>query len=1107
MNVGSWLGSLGLDQYEDLFREHEIEADILPELTDQHLKDLGVPLGHRLRLLRAIRELAIGTQPDANARPQKNPERRQLTLMFCDLVGSTALTAQRDPEDMADLIRAFQGAVTTAIARFEGHVAKWMGDAAMVFFGYPRAHEDDAERATRAAIALIEAVAQLGREHGATLRVRIGIATGLVVVGEGETQMRGLVGDTPDLATRLQALAEPDTIVVSEATRRLLGKTFKMKELEPRALGGIDAPVAAWLILAERENVSRFEASRSETLTPFVGRDAEIALLVERWQRAAKAEGQVAVLSGEAGIGKSRVLATLRERIGEQSYLPLRYQCSPHHVNDAFHPVIGQIWFAAGFVSGEAAGSRLAKLEKMIESTGLSSADIVPFVGSLLSLPTGGRYPALELAPNELKERMMAALLAMTAGAARQMPLLMIVEDAHWIDPTSLDLTTRMIERMRDLPIMMVITCRPEFTSPWSGDNVTTVTLNRLDRQQAEAMVDRMTAGKKLPPEVLEQILAKTDGVPLFMEELTKSVLESGLVREKSGAYVLASALTPLAIPSTLQDSLTARLDRLSPVKETAQIGAAIGREFSRALLEAISPIKGAALDDALHQLIEAELIHVRGAPPKASYVFKHALVQDTAYGSLLRSRRQRIHAHIAWALKQRLTDEEYAPATIAHHYTEAGLAEQAARSWLSAAELALSQSAPVEAERHASTGLALIPSIEPNGERDGLELALLVARANALVPLKSISAPETFAALMAAKQLVDRGIGTDLQRVSVLYGLCSSSTLMASLEQALDFAHQIIELADLQNNPAYQLVGHRQLGTLQFYAGNLRDALANLQKGSTYRDQRRQKTLSYRFGWDQGLATLSFEVLVRLSLGLLDSAARLSEQVLIEIESHGHAATIASARFCVTVWPQFALRDVETLERDGAELAAYCAEKKVEQIRLLAGLLSACAGAMREPTARRIDFIRRALVALRQSGGNTGNSIMLSNIAEAFLMVGDLAGAEGALQNGFAFVEQSGERYWLADLHRLSGQVALRKHQRDRERAEACFVKAIEVARSQEARLLELRAATDLARLRLRTTSNDDVRGLIEPVLAMIEGGETTRDVRDARALLAELD
>ena len=577
MDVGSWLGSLGLDQYEDLFRKHEIDADILPELTDQHLKDLGVPLGHRLRLLRAIRALAGGTQTDSEFRPQNNPERRQLTLMFCDLVGSTALTAQRDPEDMADLIRAFQGAVSTAVGRFEGHVAKWMGDAAMVYFGYPRAHEDDAERATRAAVALVEAVAELRREHDTTLQVRIGIATGLVVVGElsgeGEARLRGLVGDTPDFAMRLQARAEPDTIVVSEATRRLLGNAFEMKELGSQALRGIDAPAAAWLILGERENVSRFEASRSETLTPFVGRDTEIALLVERWHRAAKAQGQVAVLSGEAGIGKSRVLATLRERIGEQNYLPLRYQCSPHHVNDAFHPVMGQIWFAAGFVSGEAAGSRLDKLEKMIESTGLSSADIAPYLASLLGLPTGDRYPALdlapsELAPSELKERMMATLLAMTAGAAKLMPLLMIVEDAHWIDPTSLDLTTRMIERMRDLPILMVITSRPEFTPPWSGDNVTTVALNRLDRQEAETMIDRMTAGKTLPPEVLEQILAKTDGVPLFMEELTKSVLESGLVRETSGAYVLASALTPLAIPSTLQDSLTARLDRLSPVKE-----------------------------------------------------------------------------------------------------------------------------------------------------------------------------------------------------------------------------------------------------------------------------------------------------------------------------------------------------------------------------------------------------------------------------------------------------------------------------------------------------------------------------------------------------------
>jgi predicted ATPase len=768
---------------------------------------------------------------------------------------------------------------------------------------------------------------------------------------------------------------------------------------------------------------------------------------------------------------------------------------------------MGQIWHAAGFVSGEGAGSRLDKLERMIESTGLSIGEIAPCLASLLAIPTGQRYPTLDIAPNELRERTIDAMIAMTVGTARQIPLLMILEDVHWIDPTSLDLTSRMVEQTDDLPILMVTTFRPEFAPPWAArGNSAAVPLNRLEREQAVTMIERMTAGKKLPAEVRDQIVAKTDGVPLFMEELTKSVLESGLVREENGDYVLASALTPLAIPSTLHDSLTARLDRLSPIKETAQIGAAIGREFSQALLEAVSPVKGAALAEALQQLMEAELIYVRGSAPNVSYVFKHALVQDAAYGSLLRSRRQRIHAHIAWALKQRLTDEEFAPATIAHHYTEAGLSEQAAQSWLAAAELALSQSAPVEAERHASTGLTLVSNIEASTERDALELGLLVARANALVPLKSISAPETFAALMAAKQLLDKDNGTDLQRVSILYGLCSSTTLTARLKQALDFAHQIIEVADRQNDPAYQLVGHRQLGTLHFYAGNFREALATLQKGYTYRDAHRQKALSYRFSWDQGIAILSFEVLTRLSLGLLDSAARVREQVRSELATHGHATTIASATFCVTVWPEFALRDVEALERDSAELGAYCAEKKVEQIRLLAGLLGACASAMRGPTESRVDSIRKALVALRRSGGNTGNSILLSNLAEAFLMVGDLTGAASALQDGFAFVEQSGERYWLADLHRLSGQIALMQTRPDRPRAEACFSKAIEVARGQEARLLELRATTDLTRLWRGSRTDGDLRGLLEPVLAMIEGGETALDVREARALLAEL-
>jgi class 3 adenylate cyclase len=1115
MDVRTWLGSLGLDQYEVVFRQHRIEIDVFPELTDLHLKDMGVPLGHRLRMLRALRHLAGNTsgaaQPAAPAGValQDGAERRHMTVMFCDLVGLSSLTAQLDPEDMADLILAFQGALAAAVARFDGHVARLVGDGAAIYFGYPRAHEDDAERATRAGIALIDEVAELRRERGVAIEMRIGISTGLVVVGEligeGEARERGVVGDTANLAARLRSLAKPGTILVSESTRRLLGKTFELKTLGPQTLKGFNTPVGAWLIVGEQENVSRFEASRSGALTPFVGRAQEMSLLARLWQRAIGGEGQIALLSGEAGIGKSRVLATLREQIGTQHHWVLRYQCSPHHINDAFYPVIRQLWHAADFIAGEPAGTRLSKLERMMETTGLGSPECVPYLASLLAIPTGQRYPPLDLEPSELKERTIATLITMTVEAARRVPLLMLVEDVHWIDPTSLDLTSRLVEQLRRLPILLVATFRPEFTVPWIGrDDVTELPLNRLERDLAVTMIDRMTSGKKLPAEVRDQIVAKTDGVPLFMEELTKSVLESGLVREENGAYVLASALTPLAIPSTLHDSLTARLDRLSPIKETAQIGAAIGRQFSRTLLEAVSPLKGPPLDDALRQLIEAELIHIRGAAPNLSYAFKHALVQDAAHASLLRGRRQRIHADIAQALQQRVGEEECLPATIAHHYTEAGLSAQAARSWLAAAELALAQSAPTEAEHHAATGLALIPGIEAGSERDALELGLLIARANALVPLKSISAPETFFAMTEAKQVLDRGVGTDLQRVSILFGLCSATTLMARMQPAFDLARQIIEVSERQGDPTHRLVAYRMLGTNQLFAGQHREALQNLENGKRYRDPHRQRALSYRFGWDPSLAILCFEGLVRLSLGLLDSAARISEQVRGDLSNHGHATTIASARFCATTWPELVLGDLEGLERDSTELVAYCVDKKVEQIRLLARFHRAFARAMRDPTADNIDTQRSALDAVRSAGGNVGNSLAISKLAEVSLKAGDWKSAETDLADGFGFVEQSGEQYWLADLHRLSGQLALRRPMPDPARAEACFAKAIEVARNQDARLLELRAAIDLAHLWREIRPDDrDLHALLQPILTAIEGGETTRDVRNARSLL----
>ena len=645
-SIATWLEELGLGQYAAHFVANGIDFSVLPYLNDDDLKGLDILLGHRRKILAAIAQLSYASAdgPGSPSTPSAAPiafaaERRQLTVMFCDLVGSTSLATRLDPEDMSDLLRAFHGEVSQAVVRFDGHVAKLMGDGALVYFGYPRAHEDDAERAVRAGLTLVNVIRALGRGRGLALEIRAGIATGLVVVGElmgqDEAQERSVIGETPNLAARLQAVAPPGSIVVSASTRRLFGGVFELESLGPQSLKGFVAPVQAWSVNREIENVSRFEAARSDAMTPFVGREQEVSLVLNRWNAASQGEGHVVLLSGEAGIGKSRIVATLRERIGRERHVAVRYQCSPHHVNEAFYPIIGQIWHAAGFVAGESAESRLDKLEAMIALSGVDKMEAAPYLASLLSIPTGGRYPALELAPNELRERTMAALIALFAGLAQAGTVLVVLEDAHWIDPTSLDLVARTVERVQGLSVLMVITFRPEFTAPWVGlSHVTALTLNRFGRRHAMALIDRVAGGKSLPQEVLEQIVAKTDGVPLFVEELTKMVLESGLLREDVGGFVLANALTPLAIPSTLHDSLMARLDRLAPVKEIAQIGAAFGREFSYRLVEAVAQQQGRSLEEALGHLVGSELVYARGTPPDSSYTFKHALVQDAAYAS-----------------------------------------------------------------------------------------------------------------------------------------------------------------------------------------------------------------------------------------------------------------------------------------------------------------------------------------------------------------------------------------------------------------------------------------------------------------------------------------
>ena len=655
--IADWLKTLGMSEYAQRFAENRIDLSVLPDLTDQDLEKLGVLLGDRRKMLRAIANLdatstatAPAPAPPSALLPQEAAaERRQVTVMFSDLVGSTALSACMDPEDLREVISAYQKCVAETVRRLGGFVAKYMGDGVLVYFGYPQAHEDDAERAVRAGLELISGVTAL--KSAVPMQTRVGIATGLVVVGDligsGAAQEQAIVGETPNLAARLQGIAEPNTVVIAEGSRRLLGNLFELEDLGPKNLKGIAGSVRAWAALRPSSVESRFEALHTSGLTALVGREEELELLLRRWGRAKTGEGQVVLLSGEAGIGKSRLTAALLERLADEPHIRLRYFCSPQHTDSAFYPIIGQMERAAGVAHDDTPQAKLDKLDAVFAPTSTSIQDAAHFA-EMLSLPNDGRYPALELAPEQRRQRTLDALTAQLVGLAGQRPVLMIVEDAHWIDPTSLEAFGRTVDRIKTLPVLLIVTFRPEFSPPWLGQSrVTSVTLNRLGEREATAIISRLVGNKELPADVMAEIVERTDGIPLFVEEMTKAVLEA----EGEGAARRTVAAVPspaLAVPASLHASLMARLDRLGPAKEVAQIGAAIGREFSHALLTAVARKPETELSAALDRLIAAGLLFRQGVPPHASYLLKHALVQDAAYGTLLREPRRALHARIA---------------------------------------------------------------------------------------------------------------------------------------------------------------------------------------------------------------------------------------------------------------------------------------------------------------------------------------------------------------------------------------------------------------------------------------------------------------------------
>jgi class 3 adenylate cyclase/predicted ATPase len=1123
MDVGGWLRKLGLDQYEAAFRENKIDGTVLPSLTAEDLKDLGVGfVGDRRKLLDAIaavRAEASAPTPPSDAplatdkAAQDTAERRQVTVMFSDLVGSTALSARMDPEDLREVISAYQKCVAEATRRFGGFVAKYMGDGVLIYFGYPQAHEDDAERAVRAGLELIAAVTAL--KSPVPLQTRVGIATGLVVVGDligsGEAQERGIVGDTPNLAARLQGIAEPNMVVIAEATRRLLGNLFELEDLGARDLKGVAGPVRAWVALRPASVEGLFEAMHASGLTDLVGREEELDLLLRRWSKAKSGEGQVVLLSGEAGIGKSRLTAALLERLASEPHTRLRYFCSPQHTDSAFYPISGQMERAAGLAYDDKPQAKLDKLDAVLVQTSTSTEDAA-LLAEMLSLANDGRYPALELAPEQRRQRTLEALTLQLAELARRQPVLMIFEDAHWTDPTSLEVLGRTVDRIKTLSVLLIVTFRPEFDAPWVGQShVTSLTLNRLGEREAAAIIARLAGNKALSADVLAEIVERTDGIPLFVEEMTKAVLEA----ESEGAARRTVAAVPssaLAVPASLHASLMARLDRLGPAKEVAQIGSAIGREFSHALLASVARKPEAQLGSALDRLILAGLLSRQGMPPQASYLFKHALVQDAAYGTLLREPRRALHARIAETLESRFAETaESQPEILAHHCTEARLIEKAAGLWGKAGQQSQARSALAEAAAQFTRALEQIATLPGTPALRREQIKLQVALITPLFHVKGYAAPETRAAVEQARLLIEQaetlGVPPEdpLLLFSVLFGFWAANYVAFNGDVLRELAAQFLTLAEKQGATGPLMIGHRLTGGSLVFTGDIAEGRFHYDQAFALYDPSEHRPLALRFGQDVGVAILSFRSQALWLLGYPEAARTDAEHALEDAREIGQAGTLMYA-LSIAPLTHFLSGNYGAASALADEVAALADERGILFWKALGLMNRGCILAETGSASNAIQTITSGITGWRSTGATVWMPLFLSYLARAHAALDQFGEAWRYIDEAMAVVESTNERWCEADIHRTAGEVTLMSPERDATKAQAYFERALAIARQQQAKSWELRAATSMARLWRDQGKRDEAHDLLAPVYGWFTEGFDTLDLKEAKALLNEL-
>jgi class 3 adenylate cyclase/tetratricopeptide (TPR) repeat protein len=1108
--IAEWLASIGLSEYAQPFADNAIDLSVLRDLTEQDLKDLGVLLGHRRKILRAIAELGgiapapteIATEPVA----RDEAERRHLTVMICDLVGSTALSARLDPEDMRAVIDAYHAACARITRDYDGFLAEFRGDGILAYFGYPLAHEDDAERTVRAGLDIIAAVARLETRAAEPLAVRIGIATGVVVIGdlsrEGALREHAVVGETPNLAARLQALAEPGTIVVAASTRRLLGDLFRLRDLGQHEVKGIVEPITAWAVEGISDSESRFEAVRAAGLTDLIGRKHEIDFLLERQRLAWKGEGQIVLIWGEPGIGKSRLAAALAEHTAGESHGRLRYQCSAYHTNSALHPFIAQFERAAGFKADDVPEQMLDKLEATLAVEPSRVQAVAPLLAALLSIPFDERYSPLALSPTQQRRQTLAALLEQIEGLACRQPILLSFEDAQWADATSLELLDLLVERVRQLPVLALFTFRPEFEPPWVGlPNVSTLTVGRLDRPNVQNMIARVTGGRPLPADVTEEIVVKTDGNPLFVEELTKAVLEAGILVEDGQGYRLDGPLPPLAIPATLHDSLMARLDRLAPVKEIGQIGAVIGREFSYSLLHALVVRDETALKDALAQLEDAELVFRRGDPPDAMYSFKHALVQDAAYENLLKSRRQVLHQRIAETLRDRFpTMADLQPEVVAHHFTQTGLNEAAIEWWVKAGDRALDRSANNEAIAHLEKAISLADGVADGSAQRLLRLRLQTTYGHALLHGRGHSQPETIAAFARARELVP-GIEDPTARFSAYYGMWLGSFVRADLAPMREVA--VAAVRDARHFPAFPAAGRARhvFGVTCWFQGDYVGARASLEQALAAYDHEQDYQLAPRFVFDDRVVATGWLAVVLWALGKVDQGARLLDHALGLARDSGHVPTIAWAHAYTCRFAGIC-RKPDQARPHAQELLALAREHglpmRLADGSFFQGWARWCAGdGDGEPQ------MREGLGLWNEVNYRLFAPLTGTLLAEREAEVGRVEAGLTTLDGQVLAIEETGQHWFDAEMHRARGELLLKLTRADVEAAESAFMRAIDIARSQQTRTFELRAALSLAKLYQTTGRDQAANELLGPALVGFDAGPEVPEVEEAQRLL----